>query len=649
MKKILIPLLLFISVTASAQYRALIEKDTVNLVGTKTNVNAKADTSSITQTPDYIIEKVGSTYYARPGFKSGLPAYSNASFNTVITSAMGNLTSGGSVLIKRGSYTGLNFITVPYSNIIIGGEGNSTILKLNDNSDVSVSSPTGLIIVGSGVNNVTIQNLQLDGNQTNQSKIDNNASTTARLSGVYSVANYTTVKNCYIHDFTQYGFYAAGSATYNSVDHCKLENSGWNQSTFDENTSNCSITNSEIIGGGDVGISVYGVNHTINGNTVHGVSTLHGSTGSMWGIGTEVGGAVNSSGTFITNNKVYGVSMKKGIVTAVSNHITINGNHIDSILTANAIGIDIISGADNVITNNTVYNIGKYGIHLDASTGNKISNNHLYDIGSIGLLGEAFGGDKVDSNTISGNTIKANSVGLRLTGGDNNIVQSNTLYGVGSDDFDETSTNTRKTNNWGVKTNGWLSGKEDKSNLHITGLNAMGSTIKATGIALPLMTLANGNSTLISGSPRWISVYLQDDETLTGVKVPLTASGVYTGSNYNGVALYSVSGATATLVASSTNNSTLWTASPALLSVPFSSTYTATKGLYYVALFYSQSAQTTAPGISVGPNFSSSIFSGMDFTNGNVLIGTSSETTVPSTKTLTTLTKDTHTYFIALY
>jgi hypothetical protein len=47
MKKILIPLLLFISVTASAQYRALIEKDTVSLVGTKSDLIKKADTSFV--------------------------------------------------------------------------------------------------------------------------------------------------------------------------------------------------------------------------------------------------------------------------------------------------------------------------------------------------------------------------------------------------------------------------------------------------------------------------------------------------------------------------------------------------------------------------------------------------------------------------
>lgn len=45
MKKLLIPLFLFISVSVSAQYRALIEKDTTNLVATKTNLLAKADTS----------------------------------------------------------------------------------------------------------------------------------------------------------------------------------------------------------------------------------------------------------------------------------------------------------------------------------------------------------------------------------------------------------------------------------------------------------------------------------------------------------------------------------------------------------------------------------------------------------------------------
>jgi hypothetical protein len=46
MKKILIPILLFIAVSASAQYRALIEKDTTGLVATKHNLTTKRDTAT---------------------------------------------------------------------------------------------------------------------------------------------------------------------------------------------------------------------------------------------------------------------------------------------------------------------------------------------------------------------------------------------------------------------------------------------------------------------------------------------------------------------------------------------------------------------------------------------------------------------------
>lgn len=46
MKKILIPFLLFISVSASAQYRALIEKDTATVVSTKHDLTLKRDTST---------------------------------------------------------------------------------------------------------------------------------------------------------------------------------------------------------------------------------------------------------------------------------------------------------------------------------------------------------------------------------------------------------------------------------------------------------------------------------------------------------------------------------------------------------------------------------------------------------------------------
>jgi hypothetical protein len=142
MKKLLIPFLLFVTVSASAQYRALIEKDTTGLVATKANLSAKADTSNITQTADYVIEKVGSNIYARPAFKSGLPAYSGSDAYTVIQAAINALTpsgavgtGGGSIMLGKGIFSLTNELTItgwesgnPRSELSISGMGQATRL-----------------------------------------------------------------------------------------------------------------------------------------------------------------------------------------------------------------------------------------------------------------------------------------------------------------------------------------------------------------------------------------------------------------------------------------------------------------------------------------------------------------------------------------
>jgi hypothetical protein len=78
----------------------------------------------------------------------------------------------------------------------------------------------------------------------------------------------------------------------------------------------------------------------------------------------------------------------------------------------------------------------------------------------------------------------------------------------------------------------------------------------------------------------------------------LKTTGSYTGNNFNGVGLYSYGGGTLTRVASSSSSLSLWGGATGFLQISFSSTYAAAKGLYFIALMYSSSAQTTAPALA---------------------------------------------------
>jgi len=124
---------------------------------------------------------------------------------------------------------------------------------------------------------------------------------------------------------------------------------------------------------------------------------------------------------------------------------------------------------------------------------------------------------------------------------------------------------------------------------------------------------------------------------LHGIMFLLTTAGNYTTSGYNGFGLYSYSGGTATLVASSTSNGTLWSngGSTGWVKQAFSSNYTAAAGTYYLVSSYNNSAFTTNPSIGSAASAPISATATGDFTNGAKIFGSmASIASLPSTISL---------------
>ncbi len=167
---------------------------------------------------------------------------------------------------------------------------------------------------------------------------------------------------------------------------------------------------------------------------------------------------------------------------------------------------------------------------------------------------------------------------------------------------------------------------------------ALGSTIVAQNVNGGLGD-STGTNTMIDNRVYYMGVYLKKARTITGVKWEQVTQGNYTADGYNGVGLYTYSGGTLTLVASSTDDGNIWKATSATIaSKAFSSTYAATAGLYFVAHLYCNSAQTTAPVTgsilgSVGSNVTT------DFTNSAKLNGLQSgQTSLPATVAMSSIT-----------
>ena len=169
------------------------------------------------------------------------------------------------------------------------------------------------------------------------------------------------------------------------------------------------------------------------------------------------------------------------------------------------------------------------------------------------------------------------------------------------------------------------------TDIFLKAYQALGSTIVAQNVDGSLAD-ANSSLTMLSQRSYWSLVYLPVATTITGVKWKQVTAGNYTANNYNGVGLYSISGGTCTLVASSTDDGNIWKATSATIgSKAFSSTYSASPGVYMVVALHSSSANTTYPVIGMLTGFSGFINTTWDFTNSAKSSGLiSSLTALPS-------------------
>lgn len=156
----------------------------------------------------------------------------------------------------------------------------------------------------------------------------------------------------------------------------------------------------------------------------------------------------------------------------------------------------------------------------------------------------------------------------------------------------------------------------------IQAYQAGGSPILAETLGFPLW-YCNTSTALVDNTERTVPVLLQKDATITGIRVYVRTAGSYTGDNNNRVGLYTYSGGTLTLVASSANSATLWTSSAnAFQTIAFSTPYAATAGLYFVGLLYNQSAQTTAPALAGGTALNNAAMAAYLGTNSIKFFGT---------------------------
>jgi len=129
----------------------------------------------------------------------------------------------------------------------------------------------------------------------------------------------------------------------------------------------------------------------------------------------------------------------------------------------------------------------------------------------------------------------------------------------------------------------------------VSGLQSYGSTIKALPFGLSLSNLFATQTTLSDGVYYTALFEIKDTITVTGVGWVQQTQGNYTSDNYNGVAIYTISGGTDTKLVETVNDGNIWKAAAGSSTKSFPTTQTLLPGNYKISAMWNASATTTAP------------------------------------------------------
>jgi parallel beta-helix repeat protein len=262
----------------------------------------------------------------------------STSAQTAINAAL-TAAAGGKVYLAEGTYTVNASISIP-NNTTLAGAGAGTLITIpnSHNANINVITNTDQT-TGTGV---TIQDLQIDGNRTNQTSGD--------MRGI---------------DFSNMGGGSGGSAR-----------------------QGAKLTNLIVTSMRTSGIRFeFSSNNTLTNNTVK---------SGTFGTGFFFSSSSNNT---LTGNTSQGNVRGFYFITSTNNTLTGNiaeGNGND--------GISLDSSSNNTLTGNIARGNGNSGLYIGSSSDNTVSSNKIHDNGgSTDNNGIYLSGSS--SNTITGNSI----------------------------------------------------------------------------------------------------------------------------------------------------------------------------------------------------------------------------------------------------
>lgn len=259
----------------------------------------------------------------------------STAINAALTAA--GAAGGGTVRLGPGLYDITSTVLIP-SNCALEGSGPATILKLHALADCRVVSNADVV---SGNSNVTLRNMQIDGNGAAQTIAPNNTGT--GTDAVYFIfATNVEVSGCYIHDGNRHNILVSDSCTAIRVENNGLQNS--------LGLSNCSTFNiTDMVFSGNV---CSGANETGFKNDSSHTITVTGNT--FFNNTTHQIYCTNGTSVTVTGNSIRGGL--NGFRCVSMDFVTFTGNSVRS---CSQHGLAIFQNVQNlVIAGNIIRDIG---------------------------------------------------------------------------------------------------------------------------------------------------------------------------------------------------------------------------------------------------------------------------------------------------
>jgi parallel beta-helix repeat protein len=361
----------------------------------------------------YIISVSGSNVQMTDG-TTGQIYYQGTNAAQVANDAIGNLTQGGNILFKVGTYILTGSITGQNKNdITLAFEDGATLFVGNGMNAPAISLD--------GCDNWNISGVTVNGNAANQLDLNAGAGSHGIMIGF---SQNCLVDRVNIDNVRTFGFVTIGCRNV-GITNSKTTSCGWNGIELGSASGNEVSTyaiNNEIAYCGDVGISIFGVSCLVQNNNVHDMNGALGYGNDHWGIAVEQGNNATITGNTVVNTE-YGIVIGGGGASTVTSN-TVRNSQRDGIHVG--VGTTV---ADNTVTDWNMWLEGQYAIYINGDNNNANNNTALntaypHNAGAMYVAGS---NNKVSSNTLNVGTNLNNVV--NVVSGTGNKLLSNKLVG----------------------------------------------------------------------------------------------------------------------------------------------------------------------------------------------------------------------------